>query len=95
MEETTYCLAVRFRDGGRAERDYGKLRTLLREAECNLSVYRVLLDGVPHIIAIGEEPPGYLGKILAATLAAGETVELPETVVAALVERRAQQQIRV
>lgn len=90
-----YCLAMLFRDGARAERDYGQLRELLRDADCNLSVYRVLLDDVPHIIVLGEQPPAALRARLSQALVAGEPVELPAAVVAALVTRREGQRIRV
>ena len=90
-----YCLAVLFRDGDRAERDYGHLRELLRDADCNLSVYRVLLDDVPHIIVLGERPPAALCARLSQALAAGDPVDLPPAVVAALIARREGQRIRV
>lgn len=95
MEDLSYCLAVRFADGERAEGEYGRVRLLLRRADCNLSVYRILLDGVPHIIALGEEPPGPLGELLRNALAVGEPVVLAPEVVDALAARRSQQRIRV
>jgi hypothetical protein len=95
MEDLSYCLAVRFANGERAERDYGQLRLLLRRADCNLSVYRVLLDDVPHIIVLGERPDKALGKLLGIALAAGESVELPPTVLAALMARRETSRVRV
>ncbi len=58
--------------------------------DSDLSVYRLQLDRIWHVAALGEAPPADLGQTLEAILATGEPTELPRGVWLALAERRAQ-----
>jgi len=56
----------------------------------DLSVYRLLLAQVYHVTVLGQTPSQELEQRLETLLAAGEPVELPQDVLAALAERRRQ-----
>jgi hypothetical protein len=58
--------------------------------EADVSVFRLQLNRVWHVAALGEQPPANLADQLTAILAAGEPVSLPTAVLAELARRRAQ-----
>ncbi len=86
-----YTLVAEFPDEVTARRAYARVQALLYHADCDLSAYRVLLDGVPHVVVLGEVPAERLGEHLRLALIAGSPAELPPPIIAALAARRAQQ----
>lgn len=89
-EPVTYHRAARFREEWRAARTYRVLQETIRGAACDLSAYRLLIDQVSHVIAIGEPPEEALDQQIAEILADGQPAELPPEVVTLLRERREQ-----
>ncbi len=86
-----YVRAARFSGEQPAGRAYRALQQVIFTAEPNdLSVYRVLLDGVSHVVVVGVRPSAVLEERLTAILRAGEATELPAAVQQALLARRAQ-----
>ena len=89
--ETPYVRVARFADEPHAGRVYFQLQQAILTAEPNdLSVFRVQLNGVYHVVVLGVPPPPALDQQLAAILAAGAPAELPASVLRTLQERRAQ-----
>jgi hypothetical protein len=93
-EPAPYLRAARFArtQEAVAARVYAQAQDAIHRTPCNVSVYRLLLDGVTHVAAVGALPPPRLDATLTQLLAAGESVTLPPTVVQALLARRAQAQ---
>ena len=86
-----YIRAARFVGEQPAGRAYRALQQAIFTAAPNdLSVYRVQLDGVFHVVVVGVHPAPALEQRLTAILAAGEATALPATVQHALLARRAQ-----
>ena len=86
-----YVRAVRFTSEQPAGRAYRALQQAIFTAAPNdLSVYRVQLDGVYHVVVVGVRPAPALEQRLTAILAAGEPTELPATVQQTLLARRAE-----
>ncbi len=86
-----YVRAARFIGQQPAGCAYRALRQAIFTAEPNdLSVYRVQLDGVYHVVVVGVRPPRALEDRLTAILATGVPTELPISVQQALLARRAQ-----
>ncbi len=86
-----YTLVAEFPDEVTARRAYARVQALLYRADCDLSAYRVLLDGVPHVVVLGKAPAESLDEHLRLALIAGRPAELPPPIIAALAVRRAQQ----
>ena len=86
-----YVQAARFVGEQPAGRAYFALQQAIFTAAPNdLSVYRILLDGVSHVVVVGVRPPPTLEERLTAILAAGTPTELPAMVRQTLLARRAQ-----
>ena len=86
-----YVRAARFAGEQPAGQAYFALQQAIFTAAPNdLSVYRILLDGVSHVVVVGVRPPPTLEERLRAILAAGTPTELPAMVRQALLARRAQ-----
>ena len=86
-----YIRAARFTGEQPAGQAYHALQqTIFTAAPNDLSVYRVQLDGVYHVVVVGIRPAPRLEERLLAILAAGEPTELPAAVQQALLARRAQ-----
>ncbi len=86
-----YIRAAQFSGEQPAGHAYFTLQQAIFTAAPNdLSVYRVQLDGVYHVVVVGVRPPPALEERLTAILATGEPTELPATVQQALLARRAQ-----
>ena len=90
-----FVVAARFRTPKRAQAMYRQVEQTLYQGEASdLSVYNILLDGVPHVVVLGEQPPVQLKEQLTRLLAAGGSTELPADVVATLQRRREQERGR-
>ena len=86
-----YVRAARFASEQSAGRAYAALqRAIFTAAPNDLSVCRVQLDGVYHVVVVGVPPAPALEQRLTAILAAGTLTELPAAVQQALLARRAQ-----
>jgi hypothetical protein len=87
-----FALVARFRTPKRAQAIYRQVEQALYHGEASdLSAYNLILDGVPHVVVLGEEPPTQLQEQLTRLLEAGQTTELPVDVVATLGHRREQE----
>ena len=85
-----YYQAARFPSERPAGSVYGQLQAAVyARTDCDLSVYRVLLDGIPHVTVLGQPPPDDLQRRVARLLGRGEPATLPAEVLRVLVERRA------
>jgi hypothetical protein len=91
-EPAPYLRAARFArtQEAVAARVYARAQAAIHRTPCELSVYRLLLEGVTHVAAVGAPPPPRLDATLTQLLAVGEAVTLPPVVVQALLARRAQ-----
>ncbi len=87
QEKHPYYHAVRFQKEGPARRAYFAAQDTIHEAECNLSAYRFLLNGIWHVAVVGEPPPSEIEEQLARTLRAGDPVKLPDDVLKPLAQR--------
>src|SRR5262249_25065194 len=84
-----YHRAVRFPTESSAAGAYARIEDLLlRRAAVDLSVYRLLLDMLPHVIVLGSPPPERIEQRLRRALAGGEEVPLALDVLAILWRRR-------
>ena len=87
-----FVIAARFRTPGRAQSLYRQVEQALYQGEeGDLSAYNIVLDGVPHVVVLGEQPPPALLEQLMRLLAAGQATELPAPVVMTLRRRREQE----
>lgn len=85
-------LAARFRTPKRAQAIYRQVERMLYQGEpSDLSAYNIILDGLPHVVVLGEDPPVRLQEQLRQLFAAGEITDLPVDVVATLRRRREQE----
>ncbi len=86
-----YQRASRFSGERPAGRAYTDAQQVLYEApESDLSVYRLQLNRLWHVAALGVVPPAPVLQAIEGILATGEPTELPQEVWQALAERRAQ-----
>lgn len=84
-------IAFRFADFVDAGKAYEAARDLIFGEELNASVYRVVLNGVTHVVVIGEDVMyPRLQRALPAIREEGELTDVPDGVVLALALRRAQ-----
>jgi hypothetical protein len=85
-----YYQAARFPGERPAGRVYSQLQAaVFARTDCNLSVYRLLLDGLPHVTVLGQPPPADLQRRVTRLLGRGEPATLPAAVLQVLAERRA------
>jgi hypothetical protein len=90
-ERPPYLRAARFADEPRSRRAYDHAQqALYATPQSDVSVYRLQLNRVWHLAALGELPPAELANQLAAILAAGEPATLPPNAITFLMQRRAQ-----
>jgi hypothetical protein len=90
-ERPPYLQAARFGDEPVSRRVYNRAQeALYATPESGVSVYRLQLNRVWHVAALGELPPAELADQLDAIFAAGEPAELPGEVITFLMQRRAQ-----
>lgn len=85
-----YHRAVRFQEEQPAGAAYLQAQETIYQAECDLSVFRLLLDQAWHVAVLGEPPPQELEQQLDGILASGEPATLPTEVVKLLHQRRTQ-----
>lgn len=86
----TYVVFSRFDNEVEAGRVYRHVQETVFDAKCDLSVYRLQLDSIWYVAAIGERPPSDVDREIRDQLSQGELTRLPNTVLSALLERRAQ-----
>ncbi len=90
-ERPPYLRAARFADEPHSRRAYTRAQqALYTTPQSDVSVYRLQLNRVWHLAALGELPPEELAEKLDAVFAAGEPAELPAEVLTFLMERRTQ-----
>ena len=91
QEPELYHRVARFPGERSAGRAYGQLQsTLYARTDCDLSVYRLLLDRIYHVAVLGLPPPPDLERRVQRALSRGTPTTLPPEVLQELVERRAQ-----
>ena len=88
-----YQRAARFAGEQPAGRAYTQAQQVIYEAPqpIDVSVYRLQLNRLWHVAALGFVPPAPVLQALEGILATGEPAELPAEVWQALTERRTQQ----
>jgi hypothetical protein len=85
-----YLRAARFAGERPAGHAYEQAqRALYARPDSDVSVYRLQLNQVWHVAALGEPPPVDLADTLERILASGEPVPLPDEVLMLLRQRRA------
>lgn len=89
-QSNSYAVTARFENQLDAGQVYRSVQESIFDAKCDLSVYRLQLDSVWHVAALGEPPPSDVDREIRDQLAKGELIRLPDLVVAALLDRRAQ-----
>lgn len=86
-----YYLAATFRDERQSRRAYQRIRDLLFASEgCDLSSYCFYVGPTWYVAIVGEQPESGLDQRLRTLLAHGTVTHLPDDVLSALLERRAQ-----
>jgi hypothetical protein len=89
-ESLPYCRAARFAGERPAGQAYFQAQEAMRTGPANdLSVYRLQLDRVFHVVVLGDPPPAPLHDALTTILSAGEPTTLPAEVLRTLAQRRA------
>ena len=91
-EAAPYRRAARLRGEKPAGRAYERTQRVIYEARqpTDVSVYRLQLNQLWHVAALGLVPPTPVLQALETILATGEAVDLPPEVWQALTERRRQ-----
>jgi hypothetical protein len=91
-EPPPYLRAARFAGERPAGQAYFSVQRVIYEApeRTDLSVFRLQLDQLWHVAALGITPPATVLHAIEDILASGEPVTLPDDVVTVLTERRAQ-----
>jgi len=85
-----YLRAARFAEERLAGHAYEQAqRALYARPDSDVSVYRLQLNQVWHVAALGEPPPVDLADTLEQILGSGEPVSLPDDVLTLLHQRRA------
>lgn len=69
---------------------YTHAQGIVFSADCDLSAYRIRYGNVPHVVILGAKPPADLDQKISQTLATGTPAELPQDILATLIQRRAQ-----
>lgn len=85
-----YSVAAKFEDQHEAGRVYEAVQESIFDAKCDLSVYRLQLNSVWHVAALGQTPPPGVNREIRDQMSKGELTRLPDAVVDALLERRAE-----
>jgi hypothetical protein len=86
-----YYAAARFTSEPDSARAYRRLHDLLSGSDIgNLSVYRVLINMMPHVIIVGDRPTERGMRRVQEVLSTGEAVTLHDAVVSTLQKRRLQ-----
>ncbi len=86
-----YYQAARFPDEHHAGRAYSLAQqAIYTDPENDLSVYRIQLNTIWHVVVLGQQPPERLEQKLQEILASGEPTSLPPELLKLLTERRAQ-----
>jgi hypothetical protein len=85
-----YHLAARFPSKSKAGAVYFPLQQMIFavQNECDLSIYRIKLENVWHVIVVGERPPDNLHQRIEAALTSGVLVNLRADVLTYLLSRR-------
>ena len=87
-----FVLAARFRTAKRAQAIYRQIEMALYHGEpSDISAYNLILDDVPHVVVLGEQPSMQLQEQLTRLLESGQITEIPADVVATLRRRREQE----
>lgn len=90
-EVALFSIAYRFADFDAAGRAYEQSRDLIFAADLNASTYRVVLNGITHVVVIGEDVPfPTLQQALPEICEEGELADVPDEIVLTLALRRAQ-----
>lgn len=90
QEPPHYLRVARFRGEQPAGRAYLAAQEAIFEAQCDLSVYRLLLDRAWHVVILGDPPQKELEQKLQTLLYSGEPASLPAEIVKLLQQRRAE-----
>lgn len=89
--EEIFSIAFRFDSAGDAGKAYEATRDLVFGDDLEASVYRVCLNGIWHMVVVGEAVPlPRLQTTLPSICERGESTTLPDEVVLTLALRRAQ-----
>jgi hypothetical protein len=84
-----WLIAYAFNDEDTAGSAYKALRDYLLTTELDMTVYRIQLDSVWHVVTLGDGVPDLsIAKHIRKELTAGKSVELPQEVIEALQSRR-------
>lgn len=87
--DKTWLLAYRYTDMEVAGEAYQRARDIVFSEDIDASAYRVQINGIPHVVVLGDGPPSpELRRRFETACEGGETVELPADVHAELVRRR-------
>jgi hypothetical protein len=93
--DTTWLLAYCYPDMQTAGEAFERARDIVFSEDIDASAYRVQLNGVPHVVVLGEAPLlPELRRRFEVACAGGEPVELPTDARAVLVRRRLEGRIR-
>src|SRR5438093_10191231 len=84
-----YSLAARYRDAHAAGWSYFAAQETIYQAQCDLSVFRLIWERHWHVAVLGKIPPAEVDQTVRLIMAAGEAVTLPEDVLGELLARRA------
>ncbi len=92
-EQRMYQRAARFAGERSAGESYYAIQRVIYEAAppVDISVYRLQLDALWHVAALGLVPPAPVLQAIEEVLAPGEPADFPVEVWQALADRRAQQ----
>lgn len=92
-EPRRYQRAARFAGERSAGESYYAIQRVIYEASppVDLSVYRLQLNALWHVAALGFVPPASVLHVIEEALAPGDVVEFPAEVWQTLADRRAQQ----
>ena len=84
-----WLLAYRYEDEGAAGVDYQSLRDYLLANDLDMTVYRIMLNSVWHVVSVSDGVPDLrIVKEMRRGFKAGTSVELPKEVADALQARR-------
>lgn len=89
MEGEKWLLAFHYPDMATAGKAYEVCRDLVFGLDIDASAYRIQLNGIAHVVVIGEGPllPA-VRKIFERACTRGTAAELPEDIASVLFERR-------
>lgn len=87
--ERRWLLTYRYADMDTAGIAYEQARDIIVVRDVDVSVFRIVLNGVPHVVVVGEGSLTHsLRRRFAAACADGQPIELPDAVQQQLIERR-------